>query len=248
MKTRFVIFLLLFLAVSQVHALSTAVKVDLLTHKITAALNAEDYTQAAELFKEFDALDVAMPPALLLQRARVYFHEKDYVQAQNALEKYLGEAERGSAEYNQALAMYTDVEVGLELQQFWKEQEALLHAVFLADMQNDTDNWTEMREKLYFFPCPENDYAGVLCYKDIDNSRGCYILEDFDFYGHSIDIKEYEWQGKCDRGFAHGHGTFRMKSVNGYVTEKTGSFGARGIPQGHWKRRTFVWKLVGIFS
>ena len=231
MKTRFAIFLLLFLAASQAHALSAEVKVDLLTHKITAALNAKNYAQAAELFKEYDALDVAMPPALLLQRAKVYFHEKDYVQTQNALEKYLGEAERGSVEYNQALAMYTDVEVGLELQQFWQEQKALRQATIVADMLNDTDNWTEMRKKLYF-PCSEENYEN--CYVELDNPRGCYIAIEYYYSG-----QEHEWQGKCDRGFAYGDGTLRVEGEGwiGYERwEDTGSVDARGIPQGHWKK------------
>ena len=218
------IFLLLFLAVSQVHALSTEVKVDLLTHKITAALNAEDYAQAAELFKEFDALDVAMPPALLLQRARVYFHEKNYVQTQNTLEKYLGQAERGSAEYNQALAMYTDVEGRPELQQFLQEQKAFQNAVIREGLNDDSWQW---------FPC--DGESGVDCYVELDNPQGCYIITS----RYSSD-QEYEWQGKCDRGFAHGHGTLRVEGEShwGWYEryEDTGSVDARGIPHGHWKR------------
>ena len=228
MKTRFVIFLLLFLAVSQVHALSTEVKVDLLTHKITAALNAKNYAQAVALFKEYDALDVAMPPALLLQRARVYFHEKDYLKTLNTLEKYLEDAERGSAEYNQALAMYADVEGKPELQQIRQAQEAQEQARQVQEAQEAQEALRNaaIRAREGNLCSGEED---EFCYVALDNPRGCYIIAR-NYYAN----QEYEWQGKCAHGFAHGDGTFRGEGKN-WWWEKTGSVDAHGIPQGHWK-------------
>ena len=229
MKTRFAIFLLLFLAVSQVHALSTAVKVDLLTHKITAALNAKDYVQAAELFKEYDALDVAMPPALLLQRARVYFHEKDYLKTLNTLEKYLEDAERGSAEYNQALAMYADVEGKPELQQIRQVQEAQEQA-----RQTQEALRNAARKERDNNLCSGENYKH--CYLALDNPRGCYIFKNY----HS-ESWEYEWQGACAHGFAHGDGTLRAALEGSWGVkdwrwwEATGSVDVHGLPQGHWK-------------
>ena len=229
MKTRFVIFLLLFLAVSQVHALSTEVKVDLLTHKITAALNAKNYAQAVALFKEYDALDVAMPPALLLQRARVYFHEKDYLKTLNTLEKYLEDAERGSAEYNQALAMYADVEGKPELQQIRQAQEAQEQARQVQEAQEAQEALRNaaIRAREGNLCSGEGD---EFCYVALDNPRGCYI-----FLGYYYESREYEWQGECAHGFAHGNGAFRTEGSENKWWEETGSVDVHGLFQGLWK-------------
>ena len=199
------LFLLLFLAVSQVHALSTSVKVDLLTHKITDALNAKNYAGAVALFWEYDALNVSMSPALLFQRARMYYHQKAYYKTLLTLEKYLGRAKRGSDEYNQALEMYADVENWPEV-----KIEAKWEAAIRARERN---RCSKKRNKH--------------CYIALASPTGCYIL-------HPHRHAKPEWLGACARGFAHGEGTLRMEHKNGW-REETGSVDAHGLPQGLWK-------------
>jgi len=87
----------------------TEIQADLLGTQIIAELKAKNYAKADALFREYDALGVAMPPPLQLQRALTHFHLKKYVEAENQLLAYLQRAQRGSDEYRQALSMLAEV-------------------------------------------------------------------------------------------------------------------------------------------
>jgi len=87
----------------------TEIQADLLQTQIIAELKAKNYAKADALFQEYDALGVAMPPPLQLQRALTHFHLKKYWEAEKLLLVYLQRAQRGSDEYRQALSMLAEV-------------------------------------------------------------------------------------------------------------------------------------------
>lgn len=85
------------------------IQADLVHLQIIAALKAEDYAGAVELFEQYDTLGVVIPPPLQLQRAVAYSRLQRYVEAKNQLQAYLLNAERGSDDYRQALSMLAEV-------------------------------------------------------------------------------------------------------------------------------------------
>ena len=62
------------------------------------------------MFREYDTLKAEIPTPLILQRARVYFHLKQYSASLQTLEYYLNKVEEGSESYEKALKMYQDIE------------------------------------------------------------------------------------------------------------------------------------------
>ncbi len=85
------------------------IQADLVRLQIIAALKAENYAGAADLFEQYDALGVAIPPSLQLQRAVAYSRLQRYGEAKFQLHAYLLNAERGSDDYRQALGMLAEV-------------------------------------------------------------------------------------------------------------------------------------------
>ena len=106
----YVLLLAFGLANSAHSALSDATQANLLNNKIKTAIKAEDYPSADQLFREYDTLKAEIPTPLILQRARVYFHLKQYSASLQTLEYYLNKVEEGSESYEKALKMYQDIE------------------------------------------------------------------------------------------------------------------------------------------
>lgn len=111
MKTQTAIIVLAILLAAPLHAQTTQTEIqaDLLGLQITAAIEAEDYAEAARLFGQYDAIGATVPAPMQLQRAEVYFRLNRYLDAEDALKAYLGNAERGSVEYRRALRRLAEV-------------------------------------------------------------------------------------------------------------------------------------------
>jgi len=111
MKFRYLV-LCAALLVAPLHAHAATqeeIQADLVRLQIIAALKAENYASAADLFEQYDALGVAIPPPLQLQRAVAYSRLQRYGEAKVQLHAYLLNAERGSDDYRQALSMLAEV-------------------------------------------------------------------------------------------------------------------------------------------
>jgi len=85
------------------------VQADLKQQDIIKALKVKNFKGASELFKQYEALGVTMPPPLLFFKAQTNFQLGDFVATKETLEAYLKSAKRGSDSYNKALSMYTSV-------------------------------------------------------------------------------------------------------------------------------------------
>ena len=106
----YVLLLAFGLANSAHSALLDTAQAGLLISKIKTAITVKDYQSADQFFREYETLGAKIPTPLILQRARMYYHLKQYLASLQTLEDYLNEAEEGSKSYEKALKMYQDVE------------------------------------------------------------------------------------------------------------------------------------------
>ena len=90
--------------------LAKEAQADLKQQQIIRTVQQGQFSQAYQQFKEYDALGVKMPTPLLFIRAQVSFKANDFVGTKAYLEQYINNAQRGTANYNKALSMYTAVE------------------------------------------------------------------------------------------------------------------------------------------
>ena len=93
------------------------VQADLKQQEIIKALKSQNFKGADDLFKQYEALGVTMPPPLLFFKAQTKFQLGDFVASKATLEAYLKSAKRGSDSYNKALSMYTSVTPKAQAQQ-----------------------------------------------------------------------------------------------------------------------------------
>lgn len=77
----------------------------------------------------------------------------------------------------------------------------------------------------------EGKEKGAVCWKEIANRPGCYILGK----SHFAEIT-FTWSGSCRGGVAEGEGTLRYTHLGRLITEYSGSF-RRGKRHGRWVAR-----------
>jgi hypothetical protein len=87
-------------------SVSPEVQKDLLRNKIMAAAQAKDFKATLEAIDEYRSLNGEFPPPLLLVEAKVAHALGDAPRALNALDAFMNSADRKSAQYHNALALY----------------------------------------------------------------------------------------------------------------------------------------------
>ncbi len=124
MKTKFCAFVLLLTLGGGAHAatLSDTAQAAVLSKKIIAAYAAEDYAKTQKLFMEYDQLDAAMPPPLMLVRVRFYYHISEFAAAHQLLGDYLNTTSPDSPDYDTALEMYVALDERKEAERIKEEK------------------------------------------------------------------------------------------------------------------------------
>ena len=210
MKTKFYALLLLLTLSGGAHAasLSDTAQAAVLSKKIIAAYTAEDYAVAQKLFMEYDQLDAAMPPSLMLVRVRVLYHTEEFVAAYQILGDYLNTAPSDSPDYDTALEMY----VALEAKPVVAEATAI------------ANKFTPKCET----PTSEGDEA---CWLKIANHNNCYIVNEYPRWTESV-----TWSGQCKIGVPEGHGEEVWQWADGGESAYIGAY-VNGKRNGQWELR-----------
>lgn len=113
------------------------VQADLLKVQIFKALQSKDLAVALAKIDEFKNLGVALPPPLALVEAKAASHMNQHVRALAALTSALSGLERGSAQYTEAIALYSQYEsaVAAERSQRARDSERATSDKLLAKAQ-----------------------------------------------------------------------------------------------------------------
>ncbi len=135
MKIR-IISLLLLLALGSAHAqLSATAQALLLDKKIISAIESGDHAAAAGLFAQRKEVDVAVPSAVQMEMAKVYYALGDYLAAHARLTDYLNAAAPDSPDYEAAQNMYIELEAKPEYLAYLAQKERARVAARVAAEQ-----------------------------------------------------------------------------------------------------------------
>ncbi len=215
MKTKFYALLLL-LTLSggaQAASLSDTAQAAVLSKKIIAAYTAENYAVAQKLFMDYDQLDAAMPPPLMLVRVRVLYHTEEFLAAYQILGDYLNTAPSDSPDYDTALEMY----VALEAKPGLAEAVAAEAAAAIAKLTPK---------------CKTSTPRGVMCWLKIANHDNCYI------WGWRVQLSTpVTWSGQCKMGITDGHGEEVWQRGEGRSYTNVGAY-VDGKKHGQWEEQS----------
>ena len=142
------------------------VQADLLQEKIVSSLQMKDYSSVKSQIAEYQELDIAIPPAILLIDAKIETSEKNWVSAKSKLELYFSNSGKSHGSYQEALGLYKTT---------LKELENLPYELAVAEYRAGNYDRALM---LYRKAC--NAEIGNGCYRaaDMHHYGQGYITED----------------------------------------------------------------------
>lgn len=178
---------------SRAQDLPVSARADLLQRQIVGAIKAKHLAEALRLIDAYKALKVPVPPAIYLVEAKVAKQTGHDVRAFQATTNYLKTATRREPGYDNALALYTELERKSDVRR-WR-----------ATLSTTTPTQAPAE------PGPADPSGNGRWVKD--SSSGCEVWSPIPLPDESV-----SWSGRCADGRANGTGQVTWFS-DGHVQE-----------------------------